>query len=78
VDLIALLNKQGCGFFIISAGQIGHVAFRIDWPFPGQYSIGVDGVNRPICRKNSTIILKRVGKLDEEKRENALGVGRLT
>ena len=28
--------------------------------------------------QNSTIILKRVGKLDEEKRENALGVGRLT
>jgi len=27
--------------------------------------------------QNSTIILKRVGKLDEEKRENALGVGRL-
>ena len=50
MDLIALLNKQGCGFFIISAGQIGHVAFRIDWPFPGQYSIGVDGVILPTSR----------------------------
>jgi hypothetical protein len=27
--------------------------------------------------QNSTIILKRVGEIDEEKRENALGVGRL-
>jgi hypothetical protein len=50
VDLIALLNKEECGFVIIPAGRIGHLAFRIDWPFPGQYLIGVDGVNLPTCR----------------------------
>ena len=76
VELMASLNRESCGFAIIPAGIIGYMPRRIDPPYPGFETTGVDGVNRRTtqeqfdqytekCRKNA----EARGKDDENLRK---------